>query len=228
MSDAPRKVFISYAHEDAVLAREIADKLKAAGVPVWIDQHEMKPGDSFIGRMNEGLSDADYVLLLVSEASIASRWVSREWMSALAGGDTALIPVRVSKVAMPPLLRDIIYIDLSEDREAGFKRLVEFFQKEAAPPTRATRSAGALASATRRELRLVAKRCLNDLEFKECLWDLEIPESDIPGNTIQDRLLYLLQRMDSEGLMESFIEWLNENRGACVKHQLNVVRTPAG
>lgn len=227
MDDAVRKVFISYAHEDAALASEIAEKLKTTGVHVWIDQQEMAPGDSFIGRMNEGIGGADYVLLLVSEASLVSQWVSREWMSALAGGDTILVPVRVAPVAMPPLLRDIIYIDLVENREAGFKRLVEFFQKEAAPPTRPTRSAGALAGATRRELRLVAKRCLSELEFKECLWDLNIQESDVPGATMQDRLLYLLQRMDSEGRIENFIEWLNENRDACVKHQLNAVRTPA-
>ena len=227
MSDAPRKVFISYSHEDAALATRIADTLTAAGVQVWIDQQQMAPGDSFLARMNEGLGGADYVLFLVSEASLASRWVSREWMAALAGRDTVLIPVRVAAVEMPPLLRDIIYIDLAGGVDAGLEKLVGFFRKEAAPPVRATRGAGALGSATRRELRLVAKRCLSDLDFKECLWDLSIAESDVPGNTLQDRLLYLLQRMDSEGVIEDFIGWLEENRGGCINHQLPLLRTPA-
>jgi TIR domain len=227
MSDDGRKVFISYAHEDAALAAQIADTLASAGVHVWIDQQQMAPGDSFLERMNQGLGDVDYVLFLVSPASLASRWVSREWMSALAAHDGVVIPLRVAAVEMPPLLRDIIYIDFVAGIEAGLQKLVTFFKKEAAPPVTATRAAGALSSATRRELRLVAKRCLTELDFKECLWDLNIQESDVPGNTLQDRLLYLLQRMDSEGLIEDFIAWLEENRRGCVNHQLPLLRSSA-
>lgn len=222
--DDERKVFISYAHEDVALAERIATALKSAGVQVWIDQQQMSPGDSFLERMNEGLGDADYVLFLVSEASLGSRWVSREWMAALANRDTVVVPVRVAPVPMPPLLRDIIYIDLV-DVDAGLEKLISFFRKEAAPPVRPTRAAGTLSSATRRELRLVAKRCLTELDFKECLWDLNIQEGDVPGNTLQDRLLYLLQRMDTEGLMEDFLGWLAQNRGGCVNHQLSLIRT---
>ena len=224
MRNTAGKVFISYTHQDAAVAKRVAEALQSAGVQVWIDQ-QVAPGESAIEWMNQSLGEADYVLFLVSEASLASRWVSREWMSALADRETVVIPVRVAAVEMPPLLRDIVYIDLVADLDAGVRKIVEFFRREAVPPVQATRApATPLLAATRRELRLVSKRCLTDLDFKECLWDLSIQESDVSGNTLQDRLLYLLQRMDSEGLVEDFVAWLEENRGGCVKHQLALLR----
>ncbi len=226
-TDSLRNVFISYSHEDGLIARRVADSVKEAGLRVWIDEGKMGAGDSFIQKMNEGLGDADYVLFLASQSSIQSRWVSREWMSALADQDKVLIPIRLADVEMPPLLRDLIFIDLATDVEGGLRKIIEFFRKEATAPARATRSASLLASATRRELRLVAKHCLTETDFRECLWDLGIAESDVVGNVLQDRLLFLLQRMDSDGVMSDFTGWLEQNRGPCLTTQMKRLREPS-
>lgn len=48
MPDDSITVFISYAHEDAALARAIQGRLEAAGFTVWIDEGALRAGDSLI------------------------------------------------------------------------------------------------------------------------------------------------------------------------------------
>jgi hypothetical protein len=45
-SDAEAAVFISYSHADAELARRLAKGLRDRGIRVWIDEGELKVGDS--------------------------------------------------------------------------------------------------------------------------------------------------------------------------------------
>ncbi|MSU48625.1 MAG: TIR domain-containing protein [Opitutus sp.] len=39
-------VFLSYAHEDMAVALRIADALRGAGLEVWLDQNELRGGDT--------------------------------------------------------------------------------------------------------------------------------------------------------------------------------------
>lgn len=62
-------VFISYAHADEPLARDLADALSGHGLRVWIDQSELRIGDSLIERLAEAIAEGDFVVALVSDAS---------------------------------------------------------------------------------------------------------------------------------------------------------------
>ena len=62
-------VFISYAHADEPLARDLADALRGHGLRVWIDQSELRIGDSLIERLAEAIAEGDFVVALVSDAS---------------------------------------------------------------------------------------------------------------------------------------------------------------
>ena len=89
----PYRIFISHASKDQEVARQIAAALDSAGQAPWLGLREIRPGDSFVERMNEGLAKASYVLVLLSEAANASRWVTREWMAALAAPTAPPDPV---------------------------------------------------------------------------------------------------------------------------------------
>src|ERR1700734_1225929 len=104
------KIFISYSRVNAADAEEVYDALSEVGLSPWLDRVEIKPGDSFLDRLNDGLSDASYLLLLLSESSLGSRWVTREWLSALASDKTVVMPILLEDVELPPLLRDITYV----------------------------------------------------------------------------------------------------------------------
>ncbi|MBI3947376.1 MAG: toll/interleukin-1 receptor domain-containing protein [Armatimonadetes bacterium] len=68
MPDVP-KVFISYAHEegldDRVLA--LADRLRADGVDVQLDQYETSPPEGWPRWMDRWIRDADFVLMICTE-----------------------------------------------------------------------------------------------------------------------------------------------------------------
>ena len=163
------RIFISYSRTDADAARDISRTLSQAGLEPWLDTVEIGPGDSFLERMNEGLREASYVLLLLSNASLTSRWVTREWMSAMASGRTVIVPILLENVEPPPLLRDILYIDF-RDRSRGGEQLLSFFRKELRPlittePVRRPRggvSPDIIRTLTLREIRMIAVACLTD------------------------------------------------------------------
>jgi hypothetical protein len=57
------KVFLSHASEDkGRFVLDFARQLRENGVDVWLDQWEMKPGDSLVDKIfDEGLKDASAV-----------------------------------------------------------------------------------------------------------------------------------------------------------------------
>ena len=47
MAEDTKAIFLSYASQDAVIARRIADALRSAGLDVWFDQSELRGGDAW-------------------------------------------------------------------------------------------------------------------------------------------------------------------------------------
>lgn len=214
-------VFISHSHENADIAGRIAGALEGIGLRPWIQQQDIGPGDSFIERMGQGLSEASYVLVLLSKASTSSRWVNREWMSALAAGGSVLIPILLEDCEVPTLLRDIIYIDLRENIEGGLNQIVEFFKREIRRLSPLGRTRGySLKEASRRQLRLIAMRCLDDFGLRSFCFDAGVEPGSLAGGSVHERLVSLLHLAATDGLVLRFAEWLETERERCVKHQV--------
>jgi hypothetical protein len=57
-------VFLSHNHQDKDVATPLAAQLRLVGADVWLDDWEIKPGDSIVGKVNEALGFADTVILL--------------------------------------------------------------------------------------------------------------------------------------------------------------------
>ena len=134
VADGAPTLFINYAHEDQVLARDIAYGLQGAGLGVDIDEEMLAGGDSIIELVAEGTKNVEFVIALVSVHSMASRWCKYELALAmtdeLAMPGTKVIPVKVGKVDMPPMLRHKLYRDVERDGVDGVvKRLVRDVEK---------------------------------------------------------------------------------------------------
>ena len=57
MSEKQWDVFISYASEDKdAIAEPLAQALRHAGIMVWLDQQELKLGDSLSEKIYEGFA----------------------------------------------------------------------------------------------------------------------------------------------------------------------------
>ena len=88
--------FISHASEEKEsLARPIAEGLRSRGMAVWIDEEVLQIGDSLRRKIDHGLANSRFAVVLVSKALLAKEWPQRELDALLSREDDG------SKVILP-------------------------------------------------------------------------------------------------------------------------------
>jgi len=122
-------LFISYAHEDAGLARAIKERLEAEGFDVWIDEGALRAGDSLMQSIATAIHEMEFVVALITDASVQSRWCQHEIRLAMTTGlnreGVKLLPVRVGTVPVPAELEDTYCPSLEpSNMSRGIERLV--------------------------------------------------------------------------------------------------------
>jgi hypothetical protein len=72
-------VFISHASEDKEsFVRPLASALKNTGLLVWFDETALTVGDSLRGKIDEGLAQSRYGIVVLSPNFFAKRWPQQE------------------------------------------------------------------------------------------------------------------------------------------------------
>lgn len=103
-------VFLSYAHEDKSIAKAIHQRLRAAGIRTWMDEHSMAGRGTLPVGIADGISEASHFCVLLSPASVASDWVQYETSIAMAQELSRrrpkVIPMRVRGPTIPNHLVD--------------------------------------------------------------------------------------------------------------------------
>lgn len=121
------KIFISHSHRDAAAVDRIASRLTDDGHDVWMDRARLAPGDNIQAKIEEGLEHADALIVVVSENSSRSAWVQREYSAIafreISGREARIVPVRLDASQVPSYLADRLWIDLSQDFDAGLDAL---------------------------------------------------------------------------------------------------------
>jgi hypothetical protein len=98
-----RSVFICHASEDKLTVVEpLIGSLASHEISYWYDRAEIKWGDSLTGKVNEGLSISEYVLVVLSMAFVDKHWPKVELESALnieaSTGRVVVLPLLVGSV----------------------------------------------------------------------------------------------------------------------------------
>ncbi|MFC1573246.1 toll/interleukin-1 receptor domain-containing protein [Candidatus Eisenbacteria bacterium] len=110
--------FVCHSSNDKEDARRLAVNLATRGIRPWIDEAEIKIGDSLIEKLQEGIDASTCLLPLLSESSVNSRWCREELRMALAqqitGAGKRVLPIKLGDCDIPGFLRDKAYLDLSE------------------------------------------------------------------------------------------------------------------
>lgn len=126
-SGAAKNIFLCHSSADKPFVRRIAADLTAAGHKTWLDEFEIKAGDSIVEKISLGTSRADALVFFVSEASVASNWVAREWQSVmsrkLSGESVKLIPAKLANCPLPSILSDIKYADFVQSYQDGLNEI---------------------------------------------------------------------------------------------------------
>ncbi|HEX4100925.1 MAG TPA: TIR domain-containing protein, partial [Pseudonocardiaceae bacterium] len=121
------RVFISYASEDIVLAREVRRWLDDDHHEVFLAQglrEGIGAGERWRSRLHERLRWADAVVCVVTSSYVASPWCAAEVGAALSWG-SRLVPVLAESGVVHPPLSDLQHLDLTRDPATVPARLAE-------------------------------------------------------------------------------------------------------
>ena len=89
--------FISHASEDKDdIVRDLAEALRSNGFKVWYDEFELKIGDSLRKKIDYGLSNANYGIVIVSPSFVKKNWTEYELNGMVAremNGHKVILPI---------------------------------------------------------------------------------------------------------------------------------------
>ena len=115
-----RKVFLSYRSVDRARVRAVAEALLAEGIDAWWDVWEIRPGDNFVSKINEGLEQCDCGVVFLSNASLNGAWHKDELeilKTYVVEEKRPLIPVLLdSGVKVPAILRNLSRLSADHSR----------------------------------------------------------------------------------------------------------------
>jgi TIR domain len=105
------KIYISYNHQDSVIASEISRRLLERGHDVFRAEESLTPGQDWESALSEALQSSEVFVSLLTENSINSQYVLTELGAARAYQRTSkrmlVIPVLLDKIEIPPVIRHI-------------------------------------------------------------------------------------------------------------------------
>ncbi|MEM7395840.1 MAG: toll/interleukin-1 receptor domain-containing protein, partial [Verrucomicrobiota bacterium] len=104
-------VFLSHSSGDKRFVRRLADALEDYDVRVWLDEADIRIGDVLNERLRQGISQSDFLIVVLSPAAIESDWVRQELELAESieqdEGRSIVMPVLIEDVS-PTLLRALV------------------------------------------------------------------------------------------------------------------------
>ena len=126
-------IFISYSHKDKDFVDKLALILIDKRIKVFIDRWEMKLGDSITNKIQDAISDASYLMVVLSKNSVDSDWCKREITTALMleleKKRVVLLPILLEDCEIPLFLRDKFYADFRNSFDSGLNIVLESLSK---------------------------------------------------------------------------------------------------
>ncbi len=116
------KYFFSYSRKDSEFVLQLAQKLRAAGANVWLDQLDIPAGQHWDRTIGEALKSCKGVIAVLSPESVASDNVMDEVSYALKE-KKLVVPVLIRPCDIPYRLQRVQHIDFTANYDTGFAQL---------------------------------------------------------------------------------------------------------
>ncbi|MBB5911727.1 hypothetical protein BJY24_000594 [Nocardia transvalensis] len=124
-----RQIFISHSSLDKDLALWLSVDLANQGHRPWLDEWEIRAGESIPLKISEGIDHCDYLVLMLSPNSVKSGWVEREWSAKywteVENGAVAVVPALLKDCEIPTLLRTKKYADFRSAYRSGLEQILD-------------------------------------------------------------------------------------------------------
>jgi TolB-like protein/Flp pilus assembly protein TadD len=128
------EVFVSYSRNDGARVLALADRLREAGVSLWIDQGGIDAASLWSQQIVAALESAKVLLLMITEAAAQSSNVAKEVML-FSERNGAILPVHLEPTVIPSTLRyqlaGIQHVEYYRDAggEASFKAILRSLER---------------------------------------------------------------------------------------------------
>jgi len=116
------KVFVCHSSRDHEFVHKLAADLNRDGVEVWVDEGEIRVGDRLRDKIERGIEDSDYIIVVLSRASTHRGWRSSRWVHVeldaafidqVQNRRKVILPCRVEPCQVPKLIRGLAYADFA-------------------------------------------------------------------------------------------------------------------
>jgi len=224
----PAEVFLSYSRDDEARVLELAEKLRAAGVSLWIDQGAIDAASLWSEQIVNALESAKVLLLFVTESSVHSSNVAKEVML-VSERKGHILPVHLEPTVITPGLKyqlaGIQHIECFKERDSDVNlkailRSLERLGVKLTPP-QPKAAAPAPAKAEGRGAKQAARDALAVLPFDNISPD---QETDYFSSGLTEELIARLSVLSEIDLISRWSSMQLKDR----KHDIRAIGTELG
>ena len=126
-------IFISYSHKDKDFVDKLALILVDKRIKVFIDRWELNLGDSITNKIQDAISEASFLMVVLSKNSMLSDWCKREITTALMleleKKRVVLLPILLEDCQIPLFLKDKYYADFRQSFDSGLSTVLGALSK---------------------------------------------------------------------------------------------------
>lgn len=128
----PAEVFLSHSDKDRAFTTRVRDCLVAHGIPVWYSRTSILGARQWHDEIGSALSRCDAFVVILSPASVASKWVKRELLFALTADqyENSIVPLLYKPCEYSELswtLPQFETVDFSREYHAGCQDLLRIW-----------------------------------------------------------------------------------------------------
>ncbi len=134
-SNLDGKIFISYARKDSEYVHKLADELRRIGLDIWIDR-DIEAGSNWDDAIENALNACDLMLLITTDASMASEYVTHEWSYFMGSKKPVypFIPQNPAPDNIHPRLQRVQHMIGTDDMLNNVARIIEMLSSKVSTP----------------------------------------------------------------------------------------------
>jgi TIR domain len=121
-------VFISYSSKDSAFVDKLYADLKRRKIRPWVDRWEIGIGESIRSRVEQGIIENDFLILVLSKYSTKSTWVMEEYDAAfnlaMKKQSVVVLPILLEDCDIPLFLQGKKYADFRSNYNEGLYNLL--------------------------------------------------------------------------------------------------------
>jgi len=122
-------IFLCHSSKDHAFVNWLKKELGKKYIFSWVDEGEIKVGDSLIWKIEEGIVKTKYFGAILSNNSINSNWVKKELEMAITreitSGEIFVLPILIEDVELPLFIKGKKFADFRKSDEIGLIELLE-------------------------------------------------------------------------------------------------------